>query len=164
MFRVTLDYGRLLINAHLTHSCARDTPSLSTVQYNMASDSPSARIGVLVEFNYEDLEVLYLFFQGGEARSMVPSPSPSLDPSFPSTRTYRCGTHCYGSGRKGWKHSLLAQRQGRCTNPRRATPARQTETLTALAHRYKFCQKWFLLKYMPLAFLGMKVTRNCFFL
>lgn len=47
----------------------------------MASDSPSARIGVLVEFNYEDLEVLYLFFQGGEARPMVPSPSPLSIPS-----------------------------------------------------------------------------------
>jgi len=54
----------------------------SSAVYNMANDGPSARIGVLVEFNYEDLEVLYLGFQAMVVKQdpWYPAPPPLLLP------------------------------------------------------------------------------------
>lgn len=53
----------------------------------MANDGPSARIGVLVEFNYEDLEVLYLGFQATVVKQdpWYPAPPPLL---LPPTHTH----------------------------------------------------------------------------
>ena len=101
----------------------------------MANDGPSARIGVLVEFNYEDLEVLYLGFQAMVVKQdpWYPAPLPLLLPQHTYIQVWY---PLLRFREEGMETFTIGPEAGKYTNPRRATLARQTETLIALPHRY----------------------------
>ena len=103
------------------------------------SENPTARIGILVEFNYEDLEVLKPTPNYGTCTTNWVQLQFNLAPPTPNiniaTLTYSYGTLCSDSVRMEWRRSQSVPKPARSTNPKRATPARQTEILTAFHPR-----------------------------